>query len=61
VPGLPLRAPPGTPVNVRVRPIVGRLGGVFERDLIEQSVAERVVRALFLAVLLWLAIWWGLS
>ena len=48
-------------MNVRARSIVGRLGGVFERGLIEQSAAERLVRAVFAAGLLWLAIWWALS
>jgi hypothetical protein len=43
------------------RPVIGRLRGVLERDLIEQSAAERLVRAVFAAGLLWLAIWWALS
>jgi hypothetical protein len=44
-------------VSVTARPIIGRRSG----DLIEQSVAERIVKALFAASLLWLAIWWALS
>jgi hypothetical protein len=43
------------------RPILGRLRGFFERDLIEQSVTERLAKAAFAAGLLWLAIWWALS
>ena len=53
--------PPRSPVSVTARPIIGRFRGVLERDLIEQSAAERLVRALFAAGLLWLAIWWALS
>jgi hypothetical protein len=53
--------PTRTPVSVTARLIIGRLRGVLERDLIEQSVAERLVKALFAAGLLWLAIWWALS
>jgi hypothetical protein len=48
-------------VSVTARPVVGRLRGVLERDLIAQSAAERLVKALFAAGLLWLAIWWALS
>ena len=43
------------------RPLVCRLRVVLERDLIEQSVAERLAKAVFAAGLLWLAIWWALS
>jgi hypothetical protein len=43
------------------RPVIGRLRGVLERDLIAQSAAERLVKALFAAGLLWLAIWWALA
>ena len=55
------RLPPRTPVSVTGRPVIGRLRGVLERDLIAQSAAERLVKALFAASLLWLAIWWALS
>jgi hypothetical protein len=55
------RLPPRTPVSMTIRPIVGRFRGVLERDLIQQSAAERLVRALFAAGLLWVAIWWALS
>ena len=55
------RLPPRTPVSVTARPVIGRLRGVLERDLIAQSAAERLVKALFAAGLLWLAIWWALS
>ncbi len=43
------------------RPVISRLRDVLERDLIAQSAAERLVKALFAAGLLWLAIWWALS
>jgi hypothetical protein len=33
----------------------------LERDLLEQSAAERLVRAAVVAGLLWIAIWWALS
>ena len=55
------RLPPRTPVSMTKRPAIGRLQGVLERDLIAQSAAERLVKALFAAGLLWLAIWWALS
>lgn len=48
-------------MSVTARPIFGRLRGVLERDLLEQSAAERLVKALLAAGLLWLAIWWALS
>jgi hypothetical protein len=34
---------------------------VLDRDLLEQSVAERLARAAIPAFLLWLAIYWALS
>jgi hypothetical protein len=55
------RLPPLTPVSVTPRLAIGRLRGVLERDLIAQSAAERLVKALFAAGLLWLLIWWALS
>jgi hypothetical protein len=57
VPCLPLRPT----VSVIVRPILGRFRGTFERDLIEQSAAERLAKAAGIAGLLWLAIWWAVS
>jgi hypothetical protein len=48
-------------VSVTPRPVIGRLRGALERDLIAQSAAERLLRALFASGLLWLAIWWALS
>ena len=48
-------------MNEKVQATLGRLCGVFVRDLIEQSAAERLVRAGCIAGLLWLAIWWALS
>jgi hypothetical protein len=35
--------------------------GVLDRDLLEQSVAERLALAVIAAGCLWLAIWWALS
>jgi hypothetical protein len=57
VPRLPLCAS----VSVIARPLLGRLRAAFERDLIEQSVAERVTKAALAAALVWVAIWWALS
>jgi hypothetical protein len=37
------------------------LRSLFDRDLIEQSVGERLVKAVIAASFLWLAIWWALS
>jgi hypothetical protein len=48
-------------MSVPARPVIRRLRGALERDIIEQSAAERLVKALFAAGLLWLAIWWALS
>jgi hypothetical protein len=48
-------------VSVTPRLAIGRLRDVLERGLIAQSAAERLVKALFAAGLLWLAIWWALS
>jgi hypothetical protein len=48
-------------VSVIARPILSRLRVVLERDLIEQSVVERLAKAAFAAGLLWLAIWWAWS
>jgi hypothetical protein len=46
----------------RLGPVHGWFGrGWFERDLLEQSITERLARAGFVAVLLWLAIYWALS
>ncbi len=57
MPRLPLRAT----VSVIARPVLGRLRAVLERDLVEQSVAERLAKAVFVVGLLWVAIWWALS
>ena len=37
------------------------LWSFLDRDLIEQSVGERLVKAVIAAGFLWLAIWWALS
>ena len=41
--------------------LLDRVRDLWERDLLEQSVAERLVRAGCAAALLWLAICWALS
>jgi hypothetical protein len=53
--------PLGTPVTWFGRSALGRLHGVVDRDLLEQSVVERFARAAVAAVLLWLAIYWAIS
>jgi hypothetical protein len=40
---------------------VGRCRAVLDRDLIEQSIAERLARAAIACALLWLAIYWACS
>jgi hypothetical protein len=58
VPGLPL----GTAVSA-AEPVApdGRIRNFLERDLLDQSVTERLMRAAVgAAVLLWLAIYWAL-
>jgi hypothetical protein len=57
VPRLPLI----TEVRAPERVLLGRVRDLWERDLLEQSVAERLVRAGCAAALLWLAICWALS
>ena len=41
--------------------LLGRCRTVLGRDLLEQSVAERLARAAIFVVLLWLAIGWAWS
>lgn len=53
------RLPLGTAVSALER--LGPIRGWFERDLLEQSITERLARAGFVAILLWLAIYWALS
>jgi hypothetical protein len=55
------RLPVRTTVSVIARSILLRLRGPFERDLVEQSVAERLAKAALAVGLLWLAIWWALT
>jgi hypothetical protein len=57
VPRLPL----STEVSAPERVLLGRVRDLWERDLLEQSVTERLVRAGCAAALLWLAICWALS
>jgi len=55
------RLPVGTTVSMIARSILHRLRTVLERDLIEQSVVQRLTKAAFAACVLWLAIWWALA
>jgi hypothetical protein len=55
VPRLPLHAT----VKIIARPPLAHFRSVFERSLIEQGAVERLVKAVFLSGLLWLAIWWA--
>ena len=55
------RLPLGTAVSAPERVLLGRVRDLWVRDLLEQSVAERLVRAGCAAALLWLAICWALS
>ena len=55
------RLPLGTAVSAPERVLLGRVRDLLERDLLEQSVTERLVRAACAAVLLWLAIYWAMS
>ena len=55
------RLPLITEVRAPERVLLGRVRDLWERDLLEQSVAERLVRAGCAAALLWLAICWALS
>ena len=48
-------------MRVILQVMVGHVGGVLDRDLIEQSAVERLARAAFAAGLLWVAIAWALS
>ena len=55
------RLPLSTEVRAPERVLLGRVRDLWERDLLEQSVGERLVRAGCAAALLWLAICWALS
>jgi hypothetical protein len=57
VPRLPLSTAVSAPEFV----LLDRVRDLVERDLLEQSVTERLVRAACAAALLWLAIYWALS
>jgi hypothetical protein len=57
VPGMPR----GAAVRAHGRATLGRVRERFERELLEQSVTERLARATCVAGLLWLAIYWALS
>ena len=57
MPGLPL----GRAMSVPGRALLHRVRDSLGRDLLEQSVTERLARAVFAAALLWLAIYWALS
>lgn len=55
------RLPLGTTVISAARRIGGYLRLATERDPIEQSIAERLAKAMLTAALLWVAIWWAWS
>jgi len=57
VSGLPQRSA----ARVMGPPSFRSFWGIIDRDLIEQSVAERLALAVIAAGCLWLAIWWALS
>jgi hypothetical protein len=46
--------------GVIVRPSLRALRSFVDRDLLEQSIAERLAKAVIAACFLWLAIWWAL-
>jgi hypothetical protein len=46
---------------VIARPSFRPLRRFLDRDLLEQSVAERLAKAAIAAGFLWLAIWWALA
>jgi hypothetical protein len=48
-------------MSLPVRQVLSRLRRVFDRDLLEQSAAERLARAVLAVGLLWCAIYWALS
>ena len=48
-------------MNAPERLVLGRVRNLLARDLLEQSVTERLARAAAAAALLWLAIYWALS
>ena len=50
-----------TEVRAPERVLLDRVRDLWERDLLEQSVTDRLVRAGCAAALLWLAICWALS
>ena len=55
------RLPLGAAVSAPERVLRSRVRDLWERDLLEQSVTDRLVRAGCAAALLWLAICWALS
>jgi hypothetical protein len=57
VPRLPL----STAVSAPERVLLDLVRDLWERDLLEQSVTERLAGAACAAALLWLAIYWALS
>ena len=57
MPGLPR----GRAVNAAGRVLLSRCWAMLHRDLLEQSVAERLAWAVIASAMLWLAIYWVLS
>jgi hypothetical protein len=54
------RLPPNASVIGLGRSVLGVVPRFFDRDLLEQSVTERLARAVFVIGLLWLAVYWAL-
>jgi hypothetical protein len=48
-------------VNSPVRRVLGGLKSVFDRDPLEQSIAERLTKSVLAVGLLWCVIYWALS
>ena len=57
MPGLPR----GSAVNAVGRVLLARCRAMLHRDLLEQSVAERLAWTVIASAMLWLAIYWALS
>jgi hypothetical protein len=55
------RLPLSTAVRAPEWVLPRRVRDLWERDLLDQSVTERLARAACAAALLWLAIYWALS
>jgi hypothetical protein len=54
------RLPLGVTVIRTLRRIADRVQVAVDRDPIEQSISERLAKAMLAVALLWVAIWWAL-